>query len=196
MARFEKDTSGGARIQRIGHEQPPENRIWYEMHSMYHDSLISRMPVKAFSSDFQTAFTKELPTSSEWVEVRVFDFLKSHMFSAATIAIFGPRILQMNPGFVDAFWEFERYAETLSFGLPSLLNTRARYARDTFHAMCGKWFEMADGEFDWDKVDEDSDKEFEPILGARISRRLAQWGKSFRFSRKTMGGAYGLLFFG
>jgi len=196
VAKFHKDTSGGARIQRAGHEQPPENRIWFEMHSLYNDSLIAQMPVEAFTSAFQAAFVKELFTSSEWTEVQILGFLRRHMFNAATIATFGPRILETNPGFVDVFWEYEKYAEGLSFGLPSFLNTRARQARDRFNAQCGKWFEMADREFDWQGGDVSPDEEFEPVFGSRLSRRLAQWGKSFRFSRKTMGGVYGLIFFG
>lgn len=208
IAKFQADTSGGARARRAGGEQVPDGRrIWHAMHRMYQDGLVAPSPVRTFSSGFQVAFSRELllalrPTApggggGGWAEVRILDLLKRHMLNAATSAIFGPRILEMCPGLAGAFWEYERHAETLLFGLPSWANSEATRARDTFNAICHEWFELADLKFDWEAEGASPGQdEVEPVFGARISRSLAEWGKAFHFSPKTMGGTYGLFFFG
>lgn len=67
------------------------------------------------------------------------------------------------------------------------------HSRDTFHTMCGGLVALADRQLDGEVIDAGPDEEFEPIFGARISRRLAQLGKSLQFSQETMRGNYILV---
>lgn len=201
VAKFSQDRSGGAVQPRIGSDgvPPPEKRIWYAMHRMYDEGLLGAHPVKAFSASFQTFFGQQLASfpAGEWAdEVQIFEFLKQNMSIAATRAVLGTRMLDDNPDFVDAFWQYEKFVETLAFGLPKWLNRRGVRARNRFRAMCVKWYEVADREFDWDGIGPDKGPDWEPVFGSRISRGLAQWAKSFDFSTESIGAAYALFHFG
>ncbi|KAK9425270.1 putative Cytochrome P450 [Seiridium unicorne] len=199
LAKFMADESGCATLPRPNSSGPvaPDKRIWYAMHRTHEEGLVSARSVAAFSASFQEFLghqLSEFPTG-EWVEVRIFDFLKKHMSIAATRSVLGSRILDINPGFIEAFWQYEQFGESLSFGLPCL-NRQAISARERFRCMCRKWYELADQEFDWDIAELPNHTDWEPIFGSRISRGLAHWGKSFGFSVESLGAAYALLLFG
>ncbi|KAI1654489.1 putative cytochrome P450 [Daldinia decipiens] len=202
LAKFRQDESGSANLPRSGSTRffSPEKRIWYALHRTYNDGLVGAHPVDAFSASFQSSFSQKLAMflPGEWVEVRVFDFLKRHMMTAATNSVLGPRIIEVNPGFEDAFWQYEKAVETLAFGLPSWLNREGVRARDRFSAMCLKWYKLADQEFDWDnsKSHEGVPLDLEPVFGSQISRGLAQWSRSFGFSADSVGAVYALFLFG
>lgn len=200
IAKFSADHSGVATIPRKDSTTtiPPESRIWHAMHRTHEEGLVSIVSVASFAVTFQKCFRQELlalPTG-QWTEVRISDFLKKHIAIAATRAILGSRILQVNPGFIDAFWDYEQYAESLSFGLPSFLNRRAINARERFRLMCRTWFEISDRKFDWEQFDGAKDQDWEPVFGSQISRGLARWGKQHAFSADSFGAAYALLLFG
>ena len=185
LTKFSSDDSGCATLPRQDSTGSiaSEKRIWHAMHRTHEEGLVSGKSVNAFSASFQKRFEEELSTFlvGDWVEVRISDFLKKHMSIAATRSVLGSRILEVNPDFVDAFWEYEQYAESLSFGLPSWLNRRAIGARERFRSMCRKWYEVADQEFDWDTFELHKDQEWEPLFGSQISRGLARWGQKILF---------------
>ncbi|KAH8772004.1 cytochrome P450 [Diaporthe sp. PMI_573] len=201
VAKFIGDETGAASKPRNGSttDSSPEQRIWRAMHRMYDESLVSTHPVKVFSRHFQRFFALQLAKfqAGKWSEnVQLYDLLRQDMATAATHAVMGKRILEVNPGFVDAFWEYEQVVEALAFGLPSWMNQKGIRVRDRFRAMCIKWYETADREFDWDNKVAIADRDWEPVFGARISRELGQWAKSFDFSAESVGAAYCLFLFG
>lgn len=200
LDKFIEDRSGVATQPRNGSDadNSPETRIWHAMHRMFNESLISADPVKVMSHQFQSFFAHQLAKfpHNKWVEnLQIYRFMRQDMTSAATSAVVGRRILEVNPEFVDAFWDYEEVVEGLAFGLPSWINRRGVRARDRIRAMCTKWYEIADREFDWDEVT-NANQDWEPVFGAPISRRLAQWSKSFDFSAESVGAAYCLFLFG
>lgn len=201
VAKFSKDVSGGSSLPRneSAGVPPPERRIWYAMHRAYDENMLGSGPVMAFATSFQAFFSQHLAKfpACEWVEdVRIFDFFKQNMTVAATQAVLGPRMIDVNPGFVEAFWQYEKAVEPLAFGLPSWLHRRGVRARNRLRAMCLKWYEIADQEFDWENLGPHHDADWEPIFGSRISKGLARWGKSFEFSAESMGAVYSLFLFG
>ncbi|GAP88932.1 putative cytochrome p450 family protein [Rosellinia necatrix] len=197
MAHFYADRSGPFSLPSSKDMNPPKKRIWYESHRMHDETLIAARPINAFAMSFQRFFADELAffPVGEWVEdVRIFKFFKMQMSAAATRAIVGPRIIDLNPGFIDVFWEYEKVPEVLAFGLPPWLNRRAAKVRDRFGAMCRKWYELSDREFDWESPDRHAD--WEPIFGSQISKGLAQWAKDFDFSTESISGAFALFLYG
>jgi hypothetical protein len=199
LDKFSKDKSGNGKISRPGTDVAPEERIWFLMHRMNSEALVSLDAATGLSTSLQSFFNQELshfPTG-EWAEVRIFDFLRHHMAYSAICAAVGPRIFEVNPDLIDALWDYERFAETLMYGLPKWLNADAIQARDRFSAMCRKWYELAEKEFDWEENEKTMrDVEYEPVLGSRYSRGLACWARSFGFSKRSMGGLYATFFFG
>ncbi len=197
MAHFYADNSGPTSIPRSEGIKSPKKRIWYESHRMHDETLIAARPVSAFAASFQKFFAEELdifPVNELVEDVRIFEFFKLQMSAAATRAILGPRIIDLNPGFIDAFWRYEKVPEILAFGLPPWLNRRAARIRDQFAAMCRKWYELANREFNWEGPDRDAD--WEPVFGSQVSKGLAQWAKDFDFSAESIGGAFALFLYG
>ncbi|KAI0410632.1 hypothetical protein F5X98DRAFT_385179 [Xylaria grammica] len=197
MAHFYADRSGPTSIPSSKDAEPPTKRIWYQSHRMHDETLIAARPINAFAISFQKFLADELTAFpvDEWIEeVRIFKFLRSQMSAAATRTILGPRILDLNPGFTDTFWEYEKVTEELAFGPPLWLNRRAVNARNRFAAMCRKWFEPSDREFDWEGPDRHAD--WEPIFGSQVSKGLAHWAKDFNFSTASIGGAFALFLYG
>lgn len=201
LAKIVQDDSGGTKQPRPGSRS--DTRIWHAMHSMYDRTMINPAPVDGFARRFQRLFSERLaltsPAVGVWDEdVQIHAFLRQNMAHAATNAVHGPLLLEVNPGFVDAFWEYEKHVERLAFGLPTWMNWPAVRARDTLSAMCRRWFEIGDARFDWasHKVTPDADIGWEPIFGSPVSRGLIQWAKSFGFSSETVGAILILFLFG
>lgn len=198
MANYYADQTGGGTLpRRGGPEIPPEKRIWHGIHRMHDETLLGPRNIAAFAKSFQRFFGRELSAfpAKEWVEdVHIFDFLKNRMGDASTRAFLGPRIIDMNPGFMNAFWQYERQAEKLAFGLPTWMNRRAIRMRDQLNNMCRKWYELSDLEYDW--TDPNQDVEWEPLFGLAHSRGLVRWAKSFNFSNQSIGAAFSLFMFG
>lgn len=205
-AKFAADGSGCAASPRTdsgsGPPAPDNNkkRIWHAMRRAHEDGLLSSRSVSVFAATFQLCFDEQLAAFQigEWHgDVRVFDFLKRSMAAVATRSVCGSLILDANPGFVEAFWEYAKFAEAPAFGSPRwLLNRKAVPARERFRGMCSEWYKLAEDEFDWDDGSAQRDVSWEPVFGSRISRGLAQWGKLFDFSAESLGAAYALLLFG
>ncbi|KAL7628398.1 hypothetical protein AAE478_002600 [Parahypoxylon ruwenzoriense] len=201
ISKFARDDSGSAKQPRHpgAGAVPPEARIWYAKHSMFDEALLGRRATDAFAASFQAFFDRELaafPVGAWAEDVRVFDFLKRGLSAAATRSVLGSRIIDSNPGFIDAFWEYERFVEPLAFGLPAWLNNPGAKARDRFRAMCLKWYRLADREFNSDDIGSHGKADWEPAFGSLVSRKLASWVKSFDFSAQSQGAAYTLFLFG
>ncbi|KAK8859640.1 25-hydroxycholesterol 7-alpha-hydroxylase [Apiospora arundinis] len=201
LTKFSRDDSGSSRLPRTGSTEGllDSERIWHAMHQNYNATLVGPDSVNTIAASYQPFFHQELTTllaSKEGgTDLLLFDFLKKTMSRAATLALFGPGIIDINPGFMDAFWKYENFAEPLAFGLPNWLNKEGVEARNTMRAMCTKWYEHANREFPWESVEEDHDTSWEPIFGSPLSRRLARWGKSFDFDAVGMGPVYTLFIF-
>lgn len=200
IVKFTRDDTGSNRQPRIGSTEdlPQSERIWHAMHRNYDETLHGPQAVNTFSTSYQAFFQRQLDTIQAQdcpAEVNLFDFLRQNMSHAATRAMFGPGIIDVNPGFIDAFWQYERVAEPLAFGLPEWLNKRGIEARNRMCAMCTKWFRKADREILWNDFIPGQDIEWEPAFGSPLSRGLARWGKSFNFSPESMGPVYTLFVF-
>lgn len=103
---------------------------------LYSEGLTTPESVQALTLTFQTFFddriTSEAPLG-QWVEgVRLFAFLKQEMPDAAIRAALGSRILDMNTNLIEAIWEYEKYVQSLAFGLPKWMNRWSTNARDNF----------------------------------------------------------------
>ncbi|KAI1373127.1 cytochrome P450 [Hypoxylon crocopeplum] len=186
IAKLTEDESGIARVPHPGTESiAPGKRIWHLKHDIHNDCLASPKQTEALASSFQHFFGQALDAFSvgEWAEVSIFDFMRHDMAAAAVCSVVGRRILDRNPGFVDMLWQYDSYAESLAFGLPSWLNKQGIKVREDFRAMCLKWYEEAN---------EESDE----ALGSQFSRELGRWAKSFGFAKESMAGVYAFLFLG
>ncbi|KAK8066879.1 hypothetical protein PG997_013626 [Apiospora hydei] len=196
VAKMTKDRTGPAR-----------ERIWYSMHRGYEENLSNARAVGAFAAKFQALFAQALSgidTNTNkgndgdegYEEIRVLDFLKHVMGGAATRAVFGDKIFEVNPDLLEAYWEWDKSAETLAFGLPKWMNRRGVGARNRVRDMCTRWLEAAGRETDWGVEEKRRAVEWEPVYGSGLSRGLVRWGKAFGFSGDSMGAAIDLAILG
>ncbi|KAL4914781.1 cytochrome P450 [Aspergillus aurantiobrunneus] len=196
VARFEQDKSGRSKNPVPGHDvQPGQPRLWHGQHHVYSEYLQRTDHANALSDKYFQLFSARLARQplGEWTEVRLSQFFESEMAEAALVALMGPRLVELNPGFWPAMWEFARLAPRLMWGLPRWLNPKPWEVREQFHAMCRRYVDAAASEFDPNGPD--ADAEWEPHYGSRMARELVGWAMK-NLSPETTAGMVATFIFG
>ena len=78
------------------------------------------------------------------------------MAESAVITLFGSDIIKLNPGFIDAYWDFDEIIGTLYWALP-VFHRRLITIRNRLHAMVRRHIDSAWNHFDWDGPDTESE---------------------------------------
>ena len=196
VSRFAADKSGRSKNPVPGHDvKPGEKRLWAGQHHVYSEYLQKTDHANALADKYLELFSQRLEKQplGEWTEIRLCQFFESDMAEAALIALMGPRIVELNPGFWPAMWEFARLAPQLMWGLPQWVNRAPWKIRQEFHDMCGRYVESASENFDWDSSDAHS--EWEPHYGSRMARELVTWATQ-NLSKETTAGMVATFIFG
>ncbi|KAL3471727.1 cytochrome P450 [Aspergillus californicus] len=199
VAKFAQDKTGRSKnpIQIPGYEhEAGQPRLWHGQHHVYSEYLQRADHANALSDKYFELFSEKLVKQplGEWVEgVSLSQFFESEMAEAALVALMGPRIVELNPGFWPAMWEFARLAPRLMWGLPRWINPKPWQIREEFHGMCRRYVDAAGEEFNWDGPD--ADAEWEPHYGSRMARELITWAKS-NLSPETTAGMVATFIFG
>lgn len=188
LARFRNDKSG----RQSSHDQktpPPPDRYWATLHHIMTAHLSRASQANALAVKFQRELAAQLQRRyplGEWVAARPYAFARTEMALAATTTLVGERFLQVNPGFLDALWEFDHVAASIVWGLPRWLNRAAYAKRDRFIGMCGRWLKEGEG-FDWEG--EEADRDWEPAMGSRYARELVRYFRGMGFEERSIAGA-------
>lgn len=161
-------------------------------HQIYDDYLTSKRSADFLGSKFFDLFTRRLeqhPTG-EWVTVELSKMFRRDMAESAFETLVGPRVLELNPGYSQLYWEFDARAFETLLGLPRWVNPEPYRLQAKFYSQTGKWLEAAWENFDWDGPDADAD--WEPNFGARVCRELSKWLKE-NFSWQSQAGFFSSL---
>ncbi|KAJ5462939.1 hypothetical protein N7475_007883, partial [Penicillium sp. IBT 31633x] len=189
IAKFANDQSGRLKTPAPGTESTPaEKRFWRGHDHLYAEYLSNRTYADALADSFYRLFSERLDQQSttEWGTVNLFEMLKTSMAESAIISLFGSQIIDLNPGFIDCYWEFDEIAGTLVWGLPKFLQRRSVAIKDRLHTMTGKHIDSAWKHFDWNGPDAES--KWEPHFGSRLSRETAKWLSEGGFSNQAAAG--------
>ena len=186
---FRTDKSGRSHIPQspVG----PGGRIWEQNHRIFTENLATSKSVGVMINKFLELFTATLEAQfpvHESKSLRLYSFLKEEMARCAIVSLSGEDILDQNPGFIDAMWEFDTYVYPLLFGVPRLFYPKAYAARDTFHKMGEKFLIAAWEKFDWTGPDAEAD--WEPIFGTRFHRTHSRFLKDRGFALCTRSGMH------
>ncbi|KAL4981393.1 cytochrome P450 [Aspergillus falconensis] len=196
LVKFEQDKSGRRRIPTPGREvKPGQPCLWHGQHQVYSEYLQRADRANFLAAKYQQPFSERLAKQplGEWTQVSLKHFFETEMAEAALVALMGPRIIELNPGFWPAMWEFIQAEPRLMWGLPWWLNAWPWKARARFRAMCRKYVEAAAKTFDL--TGPDADAEWEPHYGSRVARELVQWARQ-HLSVETMAGLVATFIFG
>lgn len=196
LAMFEQDKSGRRKNPLPGHNvKSGQPRLWHGQHHVYSEYLLRADYSTRLADEYFRLFSERLTKQplGEWKELSLTKFFESDMAESALIALMGPRIIELNPGFWPAMWEFARLAPQLMWGLPKWMNPKPWAIREEFHDMCGRYVDSALDQFDWNGPDADAD--WEPHFGSRMARELVGWATE-HLSRDTIAGMVATFIFG
>ncbi|KAK4183228.1 cytochrome P450 [Podospora australis] len=153
-------------------------------------NLDSRFPLINGSS----ASSSPDSTKTQWEKVSLFELLKQEMASAAIYTLFGSKIFDLNPGFMEAYWDYDKVAGKLIVGFPPLLQPKNAAKKERLHSMVQKHIVCAWESYPFPektKSNEDEQEEVEqwdPHFGSRLSRESAIWLRSQGFSDRVAAG--------
>ncbi|GKT43291.1 uncharacterized protein ColSpa_03472 [Colletotrichum spaethianum] len=188
ISKFANDKSGRSKVPAKVLDTPEDQRYWLGHDRLYVEYLSNRKHSDALADSFYTLFAERLDKqfTTEWATVQLFDLLKVSMAESAIISLFGSKIIDLNPGFVDCYWDFDDVAGTLAWGLPKVFQRKSITAKDKLHSMTRKHIDSAWEHFRWDGPDAEST--WEPHFGSRLSRETAKWLREGGFSNQAAAG--------
>jgi len=166
------DDSGLASKARSGCNVRPEDRVYYFQIRTAHKYL-SGKHLQAINERFTNTLDRDLTAldvGDEWVEYPdLYRFLQLTVTHSSIETVFGTKLLELNPTFVEDFWEFEINAPNLLHAKPRWLIPGAFRARDKLLKSIMKWHAYANSQFDCSRIGPE-EPEWEPNFGSRLIR--------------------------
>lgn len=147
-------------------------------HRIYHEHVASTNAVNSLTSKFIEIFSDVIDEEprNTWQTVSLYGFMRGKMSKPSIVALLGPRILEINPTFIEEFWAFDSVFLRLTYGLPRFAFPKGHEIRDRAVRSTKKWLVDAWARYDWEGPDADVD--WEPNFGSRAIRaREALWKK-------------------
>lgn len=193
--RFIDDKSGRGKVPAPGTEHiPAEHRYWVgydHVHAEYLGRIQHLRPMAEYFRKRMTRMLDEKYALGEWTTMSVIDFCKNPVAHQSIESMFGPRLFELSPQLLDAFWKFDSYIIPLTLGIPRWLYSRPHTAQERYYAMIRKYLDSAKLGSNNSAVDTDWDPDF----GARVCREVAKWIKEKNFSDDVAVGAMAMLVF-
>ncbi|KAH8168936.1 cytochrome p450 domain-containing protein [Sarocladium implicatum] len=176
---FEKDDSGYGPHPLQESTVEPDDRIMYHQHNFTIKNL-SGESLSTLTRRYQEELVKTFTQLSgelgdEWVELPdLTEFLHKHVAHAAVIAIYGPHLLRLNPGFIDDLWSFFPWVMFLLLKLPRWLAPRVYRTRERLLEGIMRYYQHAEANYDA----KGSEQQWEEHWGSRFTRTKHRefWG--------------------
>jgi hypothetical protein len=196
VARFTNDRSGRGKVPAPGFESTPaEQRYWHQYEQVHTEYLFRTqhmMPVMDVFRGYLTETLDKFPVGQSRT-ISVMNFCKTELAEVAMRTLLGPTIFKLNPGFLDAFWEFDANVFMFTLGFPKWLYARPHEVHDRYISMIKKYVDSAFQNFDWESPA--AELPWEPHFGARVCREIAKWLRNGGFMDVSVAGALGTLLF-
>ena len=198
--RFVSDTTGFDPKKPVpGTEHVPDmERVWMRYHHSLQENLHRAPASTSLTNRFFTQFTArmaELFPLGESKEVLIWELLHRHQTEIAGRALAGNLIFDMNPGYLEATFQFELAVMQILFGPPRWLRPEPYRIREAVVAMHRRWMEKALAlsvtACDRSVLDSDSSSEWDPVFGSSLIKSMVRWGLEVGFDRDTIAGLCG-----
>ncbi|KAJ5113446.1 hypothetical protein N7456_001980, partial [Penicillium angulare] len=196
VERFANDKSGRGKNPLPGYENVPKDQRYWAAYEHVHTEYLARTThLKPVIDVFRGIFSDMIDKYpvGESCTVSVIDFCRREVAECAMKTLLGPTIFKLNPGFLDAFWDFDDKVFMLTLGFPRWLYSRPYQVHDRYLGMIEKYVSSAWSNFKWDGASAESP--WEPHFGARVCREIAKWLKEQQFPDQSIAGALGTLLF-
>ncbi|KAI0485137.1 cytochrome P450 [Xylariaceae sp. FL0804] len=196
VQRFANDRTGSRETPLPGFAHvPPEDRVWARKYHVLYDFLSRPHHIKPIIDEFTRQFSTAVESCpvGEWTTLSIDKLARGDFTRCAITTLFGPKILELSPDFLDAFWGYDAYASVLVYGLPEWMYPAPYRASDRFLNRIERYIDAGMKNFDWDGPDVEAS--WEPQFGTRITRELTKWLTDAGFRRKSVAGALGTLVF-
>ncbi|KAH8820156.1 putative cytochrome P450 [Xylogone sp. PMI_703] len=197
LKRFADDKSGRGKIPAPGTENTPHDQRYWSAYEHVHSEYLARTQhlepmIKHYYDQF-SGILDQIPISDSWATLGVTALCRHEIADCTISTLLGPKVFALNPGFRDAFWDFDNNVFTITLGFPRWLDPRPYYVQDRFLAMMDKYLDAAWANFDWNGPD--AEAAWEPHFGARVSREIVKWLRESGFHERTGAGALAALLF-
>ncbi|KAF2971352.1 hypothetical protein GQX73_g2174 [Xylaria multiplex] len=169
---YEADDSGMASKSRVGSKVRSEDRVYYFQLRTAHKYL-SGQHLHALNERFMATLGRDLETtdiSTDWVEYPdLYRFLQLMITHSSIETVFGTKLLELNPTFVEDFWEFETNAPQFLHAMPRWLIPSAFRVRDKLIKSFMRWHAYANSHYTISETNPD-ESDWEPNFGSRLIR--------------------------
>lgn len=168
---YESDDSGPYPKPLPGTNVPPEKRIHHFLAQGIEKALTGPglTPTTRRLHQSYAVQIRDLNISDEWTEGEDWPKFIHHTTGKAIIlAIFGPKLLELNPSFMGELFEFDRVLPWLAKGVPRFVMPRAYEVRKGLQDSFKTWYMYARTHFEECHVDADGDGD--PFWGSNWMR--------------------------
>ncbi|KAK8093992.1 hypothetical protein PG997_000677 [Apiospora hydei] len=196
VRRWEADLSGVTKAPIPGTEHVPSHqRLWYNYEHIYAEYLGKPQYMKPLVKRYDDILQQVLNSYpvGEWSTVSVQKLCRDEVTRTLVDTLFGPRLMELSPDFVDRLWAFDEQVFQLVMGLPKWLNSKPAKAHDAYVGPIERWLEVVSAGFDWDAAEAESD--WEPRFGGRAVRQLYRWMKETDWRNEVIAATLGALVF-
>ncbi|KAK0710024.1 cytochrome P450 [Lasiosphaeria miniovina] len=178
---YADDDSGLSAKPLPGSNVAPEKRIDHLLHRAYHKAWTGSN-LDAASRRFTHMITAqllydpaEIIPGGAWTQLDdMFSYFGKAVSTALIQTIFGPALLQLNPGFVDDLWVFDDGLPWLVRKVPSFLVPGPYRVRSRLQAQIRRWYAYSRQWFREDSIGSvaDGGGDADPFWGSEIIRHL------------------------
>lgn len=177
MSLYLADSSGAGLKPRKGSNIPPERRITFLVaHNMHR--FLSSHHLDGISGRYTSMLHHricEIDIHGKWISSpSLFEFLQRTTLVPEIEALFGLKLLELNPGLIDDLLIFTRHVPDFLRLRPRWLNPHAHQARKRLIQYVKRWHEYAQNHLDFADVS-DEDPDWEPLWGSRLMRVRQQY---------------------
>ncbi|KAK4193507.1 cytochrome P450 [Podospora australis] len=173
IARYASDDSGLATKPRVGSSVLLDDRIYYFQIRTTHKYLAG-VHLHALNDRYPLTLGRHLDNLSispeAWTSFPdLYRFLQLKISPASVETVFGSKLLDLHPSFMEDFWTFEVNSSRFLRGTPSWLAPGPYRARKNLIETLKSWQAHAAAHFDCTRTGP-SEPEWEPNFGAKLIR--------------------------
>ena len=151
-------------------------------HDINTDFLLSQGPVNVLTGKFLEVLQEELLKTcekDEEIEVPFYELLREKMFLASTTALYGRKIVEMNPELSQYYWDFDNGVLARLFGVPRFMTPASYKSLDFMIDRWEQWVKLVRSTY---RDEPPEGMEWDALMGSSVVRRRHRMYQDFDLS--------------